>query len=886
MKHVFQVFARDIRRILAVPMAVVTVLGICAIPALYSWFNVAAFWSPYDNTGNLRVAVVNEDRGASSSAIGRLNIGDQVETSLHDNHQLDWTFMGRQQALDEVRSGTSYAAIIIPVDFSADLMTITTGDFRQPKIEYYVNEKTSPITPRITDTGAGTLERQINSQFVSTVSKTAVEAMSKAAGKASAHADAARRETSNGVDKALDGIDDAEAKLDSLIAAVNDGSAKVDEARVSLSDISGKATKAQTTLNSGIASISDAQNGLTSLSSSLAVKSASASASLSAGSQQANTVIGKASGTVLGAKDRADAAAASAQEAVDANAAIVTTLKDSEFAGTDSGKALIAELEQRGRDGHAAVDAMRTASANVGNSATAIAGAADAIDSANQSTITALQRSQSALGGTATSGLNSALGSFSASATTLSGTLAKVGPAVDEANTALDQLDTTLDRTTKALEGSKRSLAETRTTLSNIDSDMNAASSADTLDRLRSSLGASPDDVAKFVASPTALETHTVYPLNSYGSAVAPMFTNLALWIGAFTLAMMVHLEVDDEGITGLTANQKYLGRWLLLAVLSCLQAVITTTGNLVIGVQAANLPALYLTTMAIGVVYVSIIYALCISFAHVGRGLTVLLTVLQVPGSSGMYPIEMMPKEFQRLYPFLPITHGNNALRETIGGFYGDHYWRYLTTLALFAAAAFLVGMTLRPYLNNLNTMVSERFAATDLLAAEKPVAIHNRYRLDQLLRALNDSEEFHAGITRRAARFERLYPKLKRGALAAGIILPIGLTAFSMTTNEKIGILLAWVIWIVAIITFLVGIEFIYDGIRRQIRLGNMDAAELRDVYRRQRLHRKPLKSLDLLNVTGPASGRTPKHSAAGTGTATKTAAGAAAGASGKEA
>ncbi|NEG96563.1 DUF3533 domain-containing protein [Bifidobacterium sp. SMB2] len=870
MKHVFQVFARDIRRILAVPMAVITVLGICTIPALYSWFNVAAFWNPYDNTGALRVAVVNEDRGAKDETMGELNIGDQVETSLHDNHQLDWTFMEREQALDEVRAGRSYAAIIIPRDFSADLMTIATGDFHQPKIDYYANEKTSPITPRITDTGAGTLERQINSQFLSTVSKTAAEAMAKAANTTSAHADAAHRETSNGVNKALDGIDDAETKLDSLIAAVDDGSAKVAEARKALNGISGKAAKAQNTLDSGIASLSDAQNGLTSLSSGLAVKSASASAALSTGSQNANSFIGKASGSVLGAKERADSAVDSAQDAVDANAAIVDALKDSEFAGTDSGKALITQLEQRNQESRKALDALRTAGTNVGDSATAIAGAANDIDAANQNTIAALQNTQSTLGGTTTSGLNSALGSFSASATTLSGTLAKVGPAVDEADTALNQLSTTLAKTSKALKGSKQSLAATRTTLNDIGSDMNAASSAGTFDRLRSALGASSDEVASFVASPTALETHTVYALNSYGSAVAPMFTNLALWIGAFTLAMMVHLEVDDEGIPGLTSSQKYLGRWLLLAVLSCVQALITTTGNLVIGVQSANVPALYLTTMFIGVVYVSIIYAMCISFAHVGRGLTVLLTVLQVPGSSGMYPIEMMPKEFQRIYPFLPITHGNNALRETIGGFYGDHYWRYLTTLTLFAAVAFVVGMTLRPYLNNLNTMVSRRFAATDLLAAEKPVAMRNRYRLDQMLRALSDSEEFHAGIMRRAAMFERWYPRLKRGALVAGIILPIGLTAFSLTTGEKIGILMAWVIWIVAIITFLIGIEFIYDGIQRQIRLGNMDGDELRNVYREQRLHKKPLNPLSILDA-GERGGRTPKHSAAA-GTARK--------------
>ena len=30
---------------------------------LYAWFNIAANWDPYGNTGELKVAVVNEDEG-------------------------------------------------------------------------------------------------------------------------------------------------------------------------------------------------------------------------------------------------------------------------------------------------------------------------------------------------------------------------------------------------------------------------------------------------------------------------------------------------------------------------------------------------------------------------------------------------------------------------------------------------------------------------------------------------------------------------------------------------------------------------------------------------------------------------------------------------------
>ena len=72
--------------------------------------------------------------------------------------------------------------------------------------------------------------------------------------------------------------------------------------------------------------------------------------------------------------------------------------------------------------------------------------------------------------------------------------------------------------------------------------------------------------------SPTVLDEHVVYPVNSYGSGMAPLFTNLAMWAGVFMLVALMKLEADDEGVEDLTATQAYLGRWLLLAVMAAAQ--------------------------------------------------------------------------------------------------------------------------------------------------------------------------------------------------------------------------------------------------------------------------------------------------------------------------
>ena len=162
MGKVFQIFWRDLKRILRNPVAVIVTLGVCVIPSLYAWFNIMANWDPYENTQDVRVAVVNLDEGADAGGdLGFINAGDMVVEELGKNTQLKWVFLDEDTALEEVRSGRSYAAIVIPADFTRDLT-------------YYVNEKVNPIAPKVTDTGASTVETQINETFVSTVSNVVV----------------------------------------------------------------------------------------------------------------------------------------------------------------------------------------------------------------------------------------------------------------------------------------------------------------------------------------------------------------------------------------------------------------------------------------------------------------------------------------------------------------------------------------------------------------------------------------------------------------------------------------------------------------------------------------------------------------------------------------
>ena len=66
----------DVARIARVPRTWIIIIGVLITPALYAWFNINAFWDPYANTQNIRIAVVNNDRGASAERVGEVDVGE------------------------------------------------------------------------------------------------------------------------------------------------------------------------------------------------------------------------------------------------------------------------------------------------------------------------------------------------------------------------------------------------------------------------------------------------------------------------------------------------------------------------------------------------------------------------------------------------------------------------------------------------------------------------------------------------------------------------------------------------------------------------------------------------------------------------------------------
>lgn len=721
MGNVLRILGRDIMRLLRTPQAITVLCALMVLPSAYTWYNVRAFWNPYENTGNLGVAVVNLDAGGESELTGHLDVGAQIVDTLHENTQLKWEFDTLDDAFARLESGEVFAAFVIPEDFTSDLLSITTGDFHKPDIDYYVNEKMGAVGPKVTDSGATTLEEQVNSTFVTTVSEAAVNALDEALSQADERKDAASSAASAQLADALADIGAAREGISRLVAVAD--------------DMSGKVSPMQDALSVADSSV------------------------------------------------------------------------DSAAAALDEVATLAAELAQEL------------------NGATS--GLAPATDELAGDTLASLKQS---------------LDSLAATARSASANAESQHAMIGQARNLVADLGDTLGASKSALRQTDSLLQSLSGELETVQSDVIAIRQANILSTLlgegddgQSSLNA--QRIADFIGAPTQIVTEQLYPSKTYGTSMAPLFMNLTFWIGAFMLMVVMRQEVDAEGIPNITLTQRYLGRFALFAIIVLIQASVCCLGLPLLGVEVESLPALVFAACVASLTYLSIIYALSVCLQHIGKGICIVLVFMQIPAATGLYPIEMTAPFFQAIYPLLPFTYGISAMREAICGFYGSHYLNDTLALGAFFAAFMAAGIIVRPYTSNVNRMVARKVHESGIYAGEDVEVPARRFKLSQVVRALSDREAYTRELAARYERFESLYPKLIKGSAIIGIAAPIAFTViFSLNSSEKIVLLAAWMIWLVAVFVFLIVVESIRASIERQLRLDGMSDEELRDLYRKR--------------------------------------------------
>ena len=758
MKLIWGIFKRDICHATRNVIAVIVSMGLVVVPALYAWFNIAASWDPYGNTKALKVAVANTDKGYKSELVPvRINVGETIISTLRANDQLDWQFVGRDKAIDGVKSGDYYAAIVIPKQFSADMMTLFSTNIKHAQLKYYLNEKINPIAPHITDQGATTVVNTIDKTFAKTIAQVGLDLASNVLRYSKSPQMAQYMENLNSnlntMVSTLTGASQQVASYSQLLGSAND---IVDSTNQLLQSTTVAGKQAKNTLKQG-------KSGATSLTAAGKSITSSVNTALNQASSALDAVANKADKAfdALG-KDSAEAAqqlktlsdqVAESQSVYDTDLASLQHMRTSVEQLPDSDKAKQPLLDAIDREitllTAAQGDTQKLAQRldNASKQITQSTASAAQSHAEIRSQITSAKQSISTVRDDYSANVKPKIDALASSVSTLisqtGNVISQLSGTTDSLNDVTSNVGTNIASIRSTLDGIATKLNSSATTLNTLITAMNSSDNgAENSNELKSLTTSNASTLSTLISAPVALHRVAVYPIANYGSAMAPFYTILSIWVGAIILCAMLKVTISDRekahvlglGDTlpriagpsgpgnasrwGLQLRHEYFGRYTIFLLLALLQGTLVCLGDMYfLGVQANHALQFLAVGWLAALVFSNIVYTLTVSFGDIGKAIAVVLLVMQVAGSGGTFPIETLPKFFQILYPFLPFPHAIDAMHAAMAGSYGNEYLLDMVYLALFLIPSLLLGLVLRKPVIRLNNWVSRNLESTKVM-------------------------------------------------------------------------------------------------------------------------------------------------------------------------
>lgn len=353
----------------------------------------------------------------------------------------------------------------------------------------------------------------------------------------------------------------------------------------------------------------------------------------------------------------------------------------------------------------AAATAIRQGTANTGTLSQeikdALAEAEDALNSAKNAYSNTLKPKLDALAGT----LESVKGD-------VAGLGEELRAAVSGLSGAGDGIEQTLTQAKDSMDGVATKLRAAAGKVDKLHEALDEAASGGDLSAVQKLIGSDSSALAASIVSPVKIDRIPVFPVVSFGAAMTPLYTALALWVGALLMTIAIQVSVGRNPLPGkpdLTNTQKYLGRYGIFAVIGLAQSLLVTVGLvLFVQIQAAHPFLFILAGLVTSLVFTLLLYTLVVALGNAGKAVGVLFLVIQISGAGGAYPLSLLPHWFQAISPFLPATHAINAMRSAIAGTYHGDYWIQLGLLLAFVPAALLVGLVLpRPLIGHNKKLV-----------------------------------------------------------------------------------------------------------------------------------------------------------------------------------
>ena len=305
-------------------------------------------------------------------------------------------------------------------------------------------------------------------------------------------------------------------------------------------------------------------------------------------------------------------------------------------------------------------------------------------------------------------------------------TIREVGSLLNYSSDSIDEVESLLDRYPDLLSMGKERLqdltaeiSDLRSQLADYRADIVSIDGNEQYAMLLDLLETDPDLVSQFITDPVYEDDQAIYPVENNGSAMAPFYVVLSIWVGALILIAIIHTEIRPiAGVRKILNHQAFFGRYLVFFLMGQIQTAITVGGCLFyVDIQCLHPFLFCLASSVTAFTFTLMMYALSFAFGNVGEAAAVVLMVIQVAGSGGTFPIEVLPVVYRYLFGYMPFAPAMNMMRECIAGTYGGDYWIYMSQLGIYVGVSLFIGLILTVPFKKLMALIEESKERTRLM-------------------------------------------------------------------------------------------------------------------------------------------------------------------------
>ena len=683
MRNILAVFKYDIKTLSQHFFAMAVALAICLLPSLYAWLNIYSNWDPYGNTGNISIALASMDKGYVDEKGKVTNKGDEVLDNLREATSINWIFLdSEEEAVNGVYSGEYYAAVVIDEDFSYNMFNMLTEWTGKPSITYYENAKKNAVATKITDTAAESVKSSINEAYLEVVINTVMESANKIA--QDIESDDPSGSFHGIIKQALTTLKAADKTMAAFSAATS-GMPQNSLDTQRLDEILMQAQKNMPSASDVAATVAEINMSINEINARL---------------EEALRILQDSSSS--------GGAVANAQQ-------IVTDSADSLAAMSKTLEAMATPLEHTQPKYYKLLTDMSAAADETSEWLYMLA-KQDVLAGTVENTCSSLKTLIA---------LNSSfIPCVEDIGRELSATFLNVADLLESSKIMLGDAAVLKEAAaqTKASAGEVVSIlkpAGKRVTnsLSDMLHKLETLDGEEYIQTLIEILGGSPVVYGEYFAQVVQTTVTPVYPIENYGSAMAPFYTILSIWVGGVMLGAIFKPHARRDGLIDPKPYELYFGRYLLFFVLSQIQTVVILLGDLLIlKIQCLHPGLLFVCGAVTSFTFSLLIYSLAVSFGDVGKAIVVVVMVLQIAGSSGTFPIELLPEIFRKIYRFFPFPYAIDAMRECVCGVYGSTFVVKLAQTLVFAVVALLIGLFARKPFIGVNEFMEEQLEETGM--------------------------------------------------------------------------------------------------------------------------------------------------------------------------